>query len=520
MIVRPAVSMPGIATVRHWAGFGPTLWAAVMASIVAVAALQFPSEAEWTSTWHDALDLGASLWLVVFVALWPALRLGQGAVEWTRYSRLLPADTEGGPTITDGVQPATTMISGVSQGKRGQWAAVLLAICLVETLLHGGERNPFVATSRPESGVMDWTSADGYAIVLDGHIAQGDGLFLLPLLNLFLGDRPPSPSEFDRRAGHLFLVSLLARPLGAYWAFTAINLLSWWAAALAVWQLGRRRWPVNWVPEIAALLTATGQGFIFMATAPQAHAPAFAAFALVLVLADSVGVWRRDSGVGGWLRVGWAAGAAGLIYLVYLPCALFFWLYGAGRTRLVGLIGSSVLILAIVFGWERYAAALAGLSFSGGNNDLAGEAVRGWITLAQKSPAHLVSQLHTSSPRGLVVAAFYYPLLLLATIGFAVSTPDARRWAMAVLVAGALPAVAFTTRFTLPRVAYFMYPAMYVLAAAGIVWLAGRLPAHHVWLRRGAMVALAGGLMLLTNADVVGMDQLTLWFHHSQGNTW
>ena len=240
----------------------------------------------------------------------------------------------------------------------------------------------------------------------------------------------------------------------------------------------------------------------------------------MLVLADALGVWRRNARAGDWLRTGWAAGAAGLIYLVYLPCVLFFWFYGAGRTRLVGLVGASVVVLAIVFGWERYASALTGLSFSGGNNDLAGEALRGWINLTRTSSAHLVAQLHASSPRGLVVAAFYYPLLVLAMLGFAVSTPDGRRWAMAVLVAGALPAVAFTTRFTLPRVAYFMYPAIYVLAAAGIVWLAGQLPAQRVWLRRGMMVALAGGLVLLTNADVVGLDQLTLWFHHSQGNTW
>ena len=65
----------------------PRYEAVVTATVVTVAALQFPSQAEWTATWHDNLDLGASLWLVMFVALWPALRMGQGAWEWVRGAR-------------------------------------------------------------------------------------------------------------------------------------------------------------------------------------------------------------------------------------------------------------------------------------------------------------------------------------------------------------------------------------------------------------------------------------------------
>ena len=50
------------------------------------------------------------------------------------------------------------------------------------------------------------------------------------------------PSEFDRRAGHVFVVSLAERIFGAYWAFALVNLLAWWGASLAVWFLTRRRW--------------------------------------------------------------------------------------------------------------------------------------------------------------------------------------------------------------------------------------------------------------------------------------
>jgi hypothetical protein len=33
-------------------------------------------------------------------------------------------------------------------------------------------------------------------------------------------------------------------------------------------------------------------------------------------------------------------------------------------------------------------------------------------------------------------------------------------------------------------------------------------------------VVLTVGLVLLSNADLVGVQQLNLWFHYSQGNGW
>jgi hypothetical protein len=515
------------------ARFSPLLCAAALATLVALAGLQFPSPGDWMATWRGVLELGASLWIVGFIASLPALWvLEAAAVRLARWRRRdLPPPGSGplrsadSPALPGGkgnvAAPAdAAAAASLSIRKTAAWAAVLLAVCLAELLLHEGERNPFVATSRPESGVVDWTVADGYATLLDGRIAQGDGLFLLPLLRLFLGERPPEPSEFDRRAGHVFLVSLLAKPLGAYWAFAAVNLLSWWLASLAVWWLARRRWPGTPVPSIAGLLTATGQGFIFMSTAPQAHAAAFAAFALVLALTEALRLWRPDAPLRAWLRAGWAAGAAGLIYLVYLPCLLYFWLFGLARGRLSGLAVASLAALTVVLGWERFASGLLGLSFSGGNNDLAGEALGGWVNLSRASAAHVVGQLHGSSVRGLLVGAFYYPWWLLAVCGLAVSTAEARRWALAVMLAAALPAVAFTTRFNLPRVAYFMYPALYPLAAAGIVWLAGTIGGRSAVTRWVVMAALTGGLVALTNLDVVGVQRLALWFHHSAGREW
>jgi hypothetical protein len=425
------------------------------------------------------------------------------------------------------------------------WAAVLLALCTLELLTHTGEQNGWVASSRPTSGVETWTTADGYAILFDGIPAQGDGLALLPMLSLFAGDAPPRPSEFDRRAGHVYLVSLLQRPLGLYWSFAAVNLVSWWIAALAVWWLGRRRWPESSVPWLASAFVATGQGFTFVAAAPQAHGVALASFAAVLALAEALRVWQAPSarsGLGNWAKLGWAVGAAGLIYLANVPALIFLWLYAAARAPrramllrwLAGVATASLVALAIVAAWQVYASALLGLSFAGGNNDLVGEAARGWISDVRRGMMYVVGQLHADSPRGILGAAFYYPWWLLAVIGYAASDRENRRWTLAIILAASLPTIAFSTRFGLPRVAYFMFPAVYLLAARGVEIAAIRLlnplratvAAPHTLREafRPAPLAVAGalalGLILMGNVDLLGNQQLNLWFHYSQGNGW
>jgi hypothetical protein len=522
----------GAAAVVPAAGpaFSAPLTAAALGLSLGPPALLIPHSAEWLTPWRVILDLAISVGLVAFVAGTPLLWLVQALFRRARRRARLQAPGLPEPSAAAAARQAAG--AGRPGGRRAAWPLALLVVCLFELLSHAGERNGFLATSRPESGVERWTTADGYALLLDGIPAQGDGAFLLPAVRLFLGDAPPQPSEFDRRAGHMYLVALLARVLGGYWAFAAVNLVAWWAAALAVWWLGRRRWPGSYVPEIASLLTATGLGFVFMGAAPQAHAPAFASFALVLALCDRLSVWSPGAKLADWAKAGWAIGASGLIYLVYLPALLFIWLYGLRGGRLAGLALASALALGIVLAWQGYGS-LLGLQFAGGNNDLAGEAMRGWISVVRRGPNGVLGQLHAGSPRGLLGGAFYYPWWLLAVVGFATSGRESRRWAVAVLVAGFIPAVAFSTRFHLPRLAYFMYPAFYLLAAQGIAALAGAVMAWRRaargarlesasarWLRWVVVGALAAALVAAVNVDLFGNQQLNLWFHYSQGNAW
>jgi len=501
-------------------GLRPDLAAAVVATSVAGLLVNWVRPDDSTGTLAMLLDLSVSLWVTFWVGTYAALRICTviPSVAGRFRGERLGTST---PVSRAAASPFRTWLV----------AAAIVICCTVEWYLHADAANPFLATSRPEAGMENWTNADGYAMLLDGYPAQGDGVFLLNLLGLFMGDRPAISGEFDRRAGHVYLVSLLQAPLGTYWAFATVNLVAWITSALAVWRLGWRRWPNRAVGEVAAVMVATGQGFIFMSTAPQAHPTAFAAFAVVLVLLDEVGLWtsRGAAKLRGAVAAAWAIGVAGLLYFGHIPLALVTWVFGAGRVHLSVLAGTTAAAFAIATAWQWYGEWLLGLRFSGGNNDLAGGAVRIWLRIVFEGLWSFRWQFHAGSIRGLLVGAFYYPWWILAFVGLTVTAYRTRAWALAVFVGAIAPAIAFSPQFRLPRVAYFAFPVVYLFAAAGLIAVSSLVvpasdrPASEARRRvaRGTIIA-AGlcGLTLLTNLDLVGDQTFTVWFHQAQENAW
>ncbi len=407
----------------------------------------------------------------------------------------------------------------------------VLGLCTLEWYLHRDDRNPFLASSRPEANEDTWLPADGYAMLLDGHIAQNDGTFLLPMLRMFTGDAPPEPSEMDRRAGHLYLVALLARPLGTYWAFAVANLLAWGTASLCVWWLGSRFWPGTYVGLVGSALVATSQGFIFMGTAPQGHAVAYGAFALLLVLHENLFEGPQRGTLRSAIRLGWATGAGGLIYFVHIPFLLFVWLASPIRTHWRGMAIVTLVTIGLLTWWEVIGTEL-GLSFSGGNNDLSREAIINWMSLLRGGLQDIASWGHYSSPRGVLVGAFWYPWWILAAIGWWKSPRIARNWAMVVMIAAFAPALLFTTRFQLPRVAFFAYPGVLLLVGVGIDEIAkvcsrivssfasGTAPVRSaVYIT--TVISILVALATVTNRDLItGSLRFAVNFHYAMGTEW
>ena len=106
-------------------------------------------------------------------------------------------------------------------------------------------------------------------------------------------------------------------------------------------------------------------------------------------------------------------------------------------------------------------------------------------------------------------------MLLAAVYGYVVAGQRVRRWALALCLATLLAAVLFTIRFAIPRTAFFAYPAIYLLAAAGLTHMAR---ATVSWRSRGALsaaVVMIGLVLLVTPslAALVGYGEFDNNFH-------
>ncbi|MCX5985018.1 MAG: hypothetical protein NTX54_00665 [Chloroflexi bacterium] len=492
-----------------------------------------------------ALAIGISVFLIYalpiadYLADWGALAdIATGLTVSLSFLFIAISSGFSSLKISQASPPSTATDANPEKGSPGNvtplTVLILLAalgLCSLEWYLHRDDRNPFLASSRPEANVDTWLTADGYAMLLDGHIAQNDGTSLLPMLRMFTGDARPAPSEFDARAGHLYFVSFLVPWLGTYWAFAGTNLVFWWLAVVSVWWLGNRNWSKKSIGLIGAVLVATSQGFIFMGTAPQPHAVAFGLFGVLLVAHDLLLNRRLDASFSKAVRFGWATGSSGLIYFVHVPSLIYLWLAMPLRTHWRVMVIGTLTTLSILTVWQIIGSYL-GLSFSGGNSALATEAVANWVTIFRGGLQNIAAWGHYSRPRGTMLGAFWYPWWILAAIGWWKSPRIARNWAMVVLIAAFAPALLFTTRFQLPRVAFFAYPGMLLLASVGIdeiAKLSSRIVSSFASgtapVRREAYIATVISILValatVTNRDLItGSLRFAVNFHYALGTEW
>jgi hypothetical protein len=412
------------------------------------------------------------------------------------------------------------------------WLAFLGLVCLAETVTHTGARNPFLESSRPVYARLsgnDFLPADGYVSWI-GHVpVLQDAESFVKQTALFLGQQGPQDSGFlDRRAAYSYFASLLVPWFrwdgGAYAAFVAVNVLFWWATAATMYWLVRRRTGDTAVALAASFLVAAGNGLVFMVGMPQSYLPAYASLVLIPALAEWLNAWHRPHRLGPWLLLGWAAGVAATVYFTHISLTVFWWVYGLRRVPWRYLLAATALAFGIGTLWELWGQQLVGLRFLTDNSSLVGAATDSWRKRLLTSWPGLVTGLRDLDSSGTVLGAIPPVWWLLAAVGLAVSRKDDREWALAGIVAGLVPTLAMLTLLPLPRIAYFMYPAVYFLAAQGIVWLAracarllagASLPAPVARLSAVAVaVGALAGLALLGNADTFGYALGNAQFHY------
>jgi len=410
------------------------------------------------------------------------------------------------------------------------WLVALAVLSAVELVVHTGARNGFLASSRPEHSGFDTYPAEGYVSWLGEVPVLLDAEGILKLGAFMLGTRASDGTGIlDRRAGYAYLSTLTIPAAGAYPGYLVLNWFFWWAAAAALFWLVRQRWGDDALALGASFLVATAQGFVFMAGVPMSYLAAYSMLTLLLALAERLGAFTPRAGIGTWLWLGWGAGVASTLYFTQYVVLFSWWLYGLRRVPWRYLITATAVTFGISASWEFYGATLGGLGFATDNSSAVNAAFGGWASRLGSSWLGMLSYLRIAAVKGTLIGAFPYPWWGLAAVGFWLSSREDREWALSLLMAGLIPAILLLALLPIPRAAFYMYPAMAVLAARGALCLGSQVTrgATAAGLGRGSVAfgVAATVIALALPAAVSSLDLLgTQWvntnFHFSTAFGW
>jgi hypothetical protein len=281
-------------------------------------------------------------------------------------------------------------------------AAVLGVLVLAEGVLHLGPNTGYWRTGLPRFEA-DRSSADGYVFWLDGQPLPSDSAAFFSDYRFLTREDEDGPTHLilPARSVYAYLVVVsapyIAPIAGVYGAFGAINLLSWWLGALAMFDLARRATKSWWGGMIAGCLTAAGLGFTFMAGGATSHAFAYGLVPVILWLAERLEVFRDTANWRNLLLHAVLTVGAALTYSLLPYYVGLVGLYYLGRAPLRRLVAWGALTLAVSQAWAAAVHALtsgAGTALSaGGRSGLAVIAALFMLaTLAAALPARVAER--------------------------------------------------------------------------------------------------------------------------------
>ena len=413
-----------------------------------------------------------------------------------------------------------TTLNFIDLGKRARhWLPVLLFTVLIgaQTVARTGDFAGFVDSTKPARRPgQTFTTADGYVLFWDGTPVNGDATSFLALTRFLQGQQGPEDTRiYDRRAGYAYVGALASLFMGHYQSFVALNALAWLGATLSMYWLGWRLLDSRLAAWTAGTLTATGQGFSFMVGTPVSTLLGFASVAMILAFVEWSGLLRPPFRWREWLHTGWLIAAVSLLYPVYLGLLAFLWLYGLRRAPFVRLLGLSAVTLGLAQTWPFIGSTVVELEFDTTNSALLAAALNSWWSALLNGPSAFLNTLRIVPSAGNIYAAFPGVMMLAAAYGYLVAGQRVRRWALALCLAILIPSLLFTILFAIPRTAFFAYPAIYLLAAAGLTHVA---QATVSWRSHGALSAVVVmlGLLLVAPSVValVGYGEFDNSFHY------
>jgi hypothetical protein len=407
----------------------------------------------------------------------------------------------------------------------------IVAAVLVLVLIAG-----HLALHRNEGG---W-QAKGHirdTLTMEGHLVEWEWFHVGETIVLLDAQgNPPAQiaSQNLYRLAGAYLTALLRKPLGSvYWGSVASTVVFWLIAAWALYGLTRLMTGSSDAAVVAAVLAGTAPGFIGYLGNVDPHPAGYAAVAVWLLLVERWQLLDTKSDLAQtWpqpIFAGLLLCLAGYTIEVAYPLLLFAWLYyglrgareAAGVNRILGKL--AVLTVAFVLPYTGFRLLANYALFEevvALNDPVSALRGNGPLILEQGIVGWVVAKWVDLPERWL--AAFPAGLSLLALLGAATIS---RRWL--------LWAVCFTASFVTAillakpatRTLFLVYPAMYVLAAGGMLYLSSWLsrqtamahaPAFRLWLGRLLLALMVALVVVTTNADLWGDYRIPIRWYGTQ----
>jgi hypothetical protein len=412
--------------------------------------------------------------------------------------------------------------------------AVALVVILLETWLHLSMLAPYsigqhFAERTPEQKAWIVPSSSGKPEVRIDEFPKPHGwwhVYLFPdyrgAVNrdygwfrageeMFQGVPPDKTSPIMRRALIPYFSSQFVCFFNPYYVCMFINTACWVAAVVAGYGLARR-WTDGRTAAIFAMFIATGSGFIYFVNQPMPYLGGYAAEIVLLYLFEILIVGKQ-----GWGNV-WLFGllyGLGLLTTDLLPLAPLFLIYAwARRMSLWRSVASIVIACCVFVSTLAFLAYVARVPYVLGNIDLLTHPTTSLSQMNLDRVYLLCLELFNRFSMDLFHAFLILPIFpALVALGFL-------REKKLGLIAVALMLPAFLTiayfEFSgfmflkwplaaLPRFAYVAYPAIYLLAAMGLVEGGARVFRNYPRIGRSIPWVFLLMVFALNNLDVFGV---------------
>ena len=395
---------------------------------------------------------------------------------------------------------------------------VAFALICAQGYLHSSMRAPYTYDpyfASPKK-MHRWY---GVAHFRDGSgVTNADEFVFIPLEQYFQGVAQEGDNQLIRRPFAFYLASQGSYFINTFYVWLGLNCLFWLAAVLATGRLtalfaGER------AGIIAGALTTFGPGFVAFAATPAMYLQGFAAAAIAIWAFEELIVRsRRDRA-----SVALFTGVLTLCSLTYdlLPVLLALIAYGLARHV-------KPLILALSVGGAFVASRAFGLLVTTGlgidvvptNNKQISMSVSNTIDFLLTPSLGAWSDAAIDVPFNFIkmmLMAFFVVPLVIAVVAF----PSVRDRPLKVL-AGTLLAGYFVMNAIFligkpyadlghfPRLLYFVFPVVYLLAAMALTRaerperVSGRLGSVEIALRQHGAWIVVGVMAVLVNMDLFG----------------